>query len=136
MEIEIENSIKNIKSKGGLKKLKINTLTHCLTFLSEKELFNIIAKTSKILYKALKREYLWKELVLRKELFSQKDDKTTWKAYFLKMLNLEKRWKSGRPNRSFKMFPCRDHKTPITSLCCFNIEFDIIKEGEEDLKGK
>lgn len=132
MEVEVEQKI---KSKGGLKKLKINTLTHCLTFLNEKELFNTITKTSKLLYKAMKREYLWKELVLRKELFSQKDDKTSWKSYFLKMLSLEKRWKGGRPNRSFKMFPCRDHKTAITSLCCFNIDFENTKEREEDLKG-
>lgn len=128
-----DNNYKKSK-KNCLKSLRVNLITNCLTFLTENELFNIITRTSKVLMKALKKEHLWQNLILRKELFVQKDLITSWRKHYLEIRKLEKNWKNGRPNVSFKMFPCRDHKQPITSLLAFSVIVDNekIKDNEEE----
>lgn len=109
------------QKKLKIKKLKINTLSYIFQFLTEEEIFRSIAKCSKYFFKALNRESLFENLVLRSDLFTS-NDKTSWREKFLGYKKLMKSFKSGKANTSFKMYPCRGHKQVITSICLAKVD--------------
>ena len=123
--------MEKVKENKGIRKLRIDTLANCFKFIEEKEIFNSIVKVSKFFTKALKRDHFWQDLVLRKELFVQKDEVISWRKYYSKLITLTKSFKEGRPNKSFKMFPCRNHKVPITALTNFTVSIYKNEDTEE-----
>lgn len=122
--------------KKGINKLKINVLSHIFTYLTEDEIFKSIFQVNKQFSKALKKENIWKELVLRKQLFDDKDNKTSWKEYYIKVNKLKKSIKEGKSNVSFKMSPGRDHKKVITALESFKVSLEITGNNNREIQGK
>ena len=119
-----------VESKSSINQLNPNLISICLSFLEEQEIINCF-KVSKRFNKALQKDFLWKSIVLRENLFSVKTLETSWKDYYKNIAQLKKNFKKGKSNTSFKMKPMRGHKTHITALYQEESE-NLIISGDND----
>lgn len=133
MEIDEFTPIPKKNKKTGIKKIKLNLLAQCISYLNDYEIVCVAYKVSKLFWKALAKDFIWETLVLSQELFAQKETKCTWREYYFNLKKLSKNYKEGRPNISFKMLPCRGHKAPITVLTtiAFYTEYNNVEDEIE-----
>ena len=134
--MNISSSFKPSKpKKKQFNKIPINLIANTLTFLLEYEILNCSTLNSRF-KKALNKDFLWKSIILQKEVFIDSENFKSYKDYYKYISRIDKNFKQGKPT-SFKMKPLRRHKAVVTSMTVINCEKDnssIVISGDKEGK--